>query len=74
MLMMMIPFDDAAQVPKSVNASTPVVTPRPMKVGASPRVASNQPDSATHCRIHTTKNANTTVNPNPPPKTRLWNT
>jgi hypothetical protein len=70
----MIPVVPAAQVPMFVNASTPVVTPRPRKVGAIPRDASNQPDSATHWRIQTTKNANTTVKPNPPPKTRLWKT
>ena len=74
MLITMIPVVPAAHVPMSVNAPMPVVTPRPMNVGAIPSDASSHPDSATHCRIHTTKNAKTTVNPNPPPKTRLWNT
>ena len=73
-LMMMMPLAPAAQVPMSVNASMPVVAPRPMNVGAIPTVASSQPDSATHWRIQTTKNPKTTVNPNPPPNTRLWNT
>jgi hypothetical protein len=45
-----------------------------MNVGAMPSVARSQPDNATHWRIQTTKNAKTTVKPNPPPNTRLWNT
>jgi hypothetical protein len=57
-----------------VNAWMWVVTPRPRKVGAIPRDAISHPDSATHWRIQTTKKAKTMVKPNPPPKTRLWNT
>src|SRR5918999_4686280 len=74
MLIVMIPEVDAAHTPKSVNAWTPVVTPRPMNVGARPRTASSQPDRATHWRIHTTNRLNTTLKPMPPPNTLLWKT
>jgi hypothetical protein len=74
MLMVMMPFVEATHTPQSVNRSTPVVTPNPRSVGASPSTAMSHPDRATHWRIHTTNRLNTMVNPTPPPNTRLWNT
>ena len=49
-------------------------TPSPMRSGATPRVASSQPASATHCRIQITKPLITTGKPMAPPSTRLWKT
>ncbi len=74
MLMTMMPFEPAAHVPISVKNPTSVVAPSARNVGAIARVAISHPERATHCRIQMTKKANTTVNPKPPPKTRLWNT
>ena len=45
-----------------------------MKSGATPRVASSQPASATHWMIQITNPLITIGNPMAPPSTRLWNT
>ena len=60
MLVMMIPVGVVNQVRDVDERAIARGAARPRKSGAKPRVASSQPDRATHCRIQITKPEKTT--------------
>ena len=74
MLVITMPSAVVNHVEISTSELFPVAAASPRKSGAKPRVASSQPERATHCRIQITNPEKTIGNAIPPPNTRLWNT